>query len=149
MRSACIIAFLFILSACQEVVRPEKPEHLLSKEEMIDILVESYTGNSARSIDNRTLRDSGVQLDSILYQEFNTDSLTFAQSHVYYSSQLNDYIFIMTEVEKVLSDKKRLLDSVIQEEAKAQRDTLDKKREERRSVKDSTEVSGLIAPAKD
>lgn len=144
-----MIALFFVFGSCQEVVRPEKPEHLLSKEEMIDILVESYTGNSARSIDNRTLRDSGVQLDSILYHKFNTDSLTFARSHVYYSSQLNDYIYIMTEVEKALSDKKRILDSVIQEEAKVQRDTLDKKREERRAVKDSVEASGLIPPAKD
>ncbi len=149
MRIAGYIVILLLVGACQEVIRPEKPKNLLSKEKMIEILVESYTGNSARSIDNRKLRDAGVQLDSILYKKFDVDSLTFAESHVYYSSQLNDYIYIISEVEKVLTAKKRILDSVIQEEAKAQRDTLDKKREERRTLKDSAQGVKLIEPAKD
>jgi Domain of unknown function (DUF4296) len=149
MRLGIFIVLFLSLGACQQVIRPEKPENLLSKQTMIDILVESYIGNSARSIDNRTLRDSGVHLDSILFKKYNTDSLTFAQSHVYYSSQLNDYIDIISEVEKTLNEKKRVLDSVIQEESKLQRDTLDKKREERRSLKDDAEAAKLIEPAKD
>jgi glycine cleavage system protein P-like pyridoxal-binding family len=149
MRTVFYIGLILILGACQEVIRPEKPENLLSKDKMVDILVESYIGNSARSIDNKTLRDSGVHLDSILFNKYTTDSLTFAQSHAYYSSQLNDYIDIMSKVENILNAKKKIIDSVIQEEAKVQRDTLDKKREERRALKDSTAATKLIEPAKD
>lgn len=149
MRTVFYIGLILILGACQEVIRPEKPENLLSKDKMVDILVESYIGNSARSIDNKTLRDSGVHLDSILFNKYTTDSLTFAQSHAYYSSQLNDYIDIMSKVENILNAKKKIIDSVIQEEAKVQRDTLDKKREERRALKDSTAATKLIEHAKD
>lgn len=149
MKIAIYIILLLLFGSCQEVIRPEKPKNLLSKEKMIDILVESYIGNSARSIDNKTLRDSGVHLDSILYHKFNTDSLTFAQSHVYYSSQLNDYIAIVSEVEKILNNRKRILDSVIQEEAKIQKDTLDQKRKDRRILKDTAKATQLIRPATD
>lgn len=149
MRTAVYLVFIVILGSCQKVVRPEKPEKLLPKDKMIAIMAESYTGNSARSIDNRTLRNSGVKLDSILYTKFDVDSITFAESNAYYASQLNEYIYIISEVEKVLSAKKKQVDSIIKEEANAERDSLGKKREDRKSLKDAVPDPKLIKPAKD
>lgn len=139
---------LGILCSCQNVVRPEKPEPLIPKEKMVQILVESYTGNAARSINIRVLRESGVQLDSILYEKFDIDSLNFAQSNAYYASEINEYVEILNEVEKELNARKSVLDSVIQEQAKLQKDSLERAREDRRQIKDSVSPIQLIEPAK-
>lgn len=148
MKPLLVIVITLVLFGCQEVIRPERPENLIPKEKMVQILAESYTGNAARSVRNRTLRDAGITLDSILYAEYDIDSITFAESNAYYASQLNDYIQIMTEVEAILSAKKKRLDSVLELEAQKQRDSLDKNRKGRKKQKD-TSGTGLIEPAKE
>lgn len=144
------IIVLFLLLGCQDVKRPEKPENLIPKEKMVQILAESYTGNAARSVRNRTLRDAGVALDSILYAEFDVDSLTFANSNTYYASQIDDYIDIISQVEQILNERKRKLDSVLKIEAEKQKDSLDAKRKKRKFQSDSVVPNqGLIDPVKD
>lgn len=147
MKPLFFLLVLLIFFGCQEVIRPEKPENLIPKEKMVQILAESYTGNAARSVRNRTLRDAGVALDSILYAKYDIDSLTFATSNVYYASQITDYIDIMTEVELILSARKKQVDSVIEKEAQQQKDSLDQMSKQRKNQKDS-KPSKLIAPVK-
>lgn len=134
---------------CQDVQRPERPENLLPKETMVQMLAESYAGNAARSIRNRTLRDAGVELDSILYAKYKVDSTTFAQSNTYYASQVNDYIEIMTQVERIIKKRRDRLDSIIEIEAQTQRDSLNQKQVGSKQAVDTTESPQLIEPAKD
>lgn len=106
---------LLILTGCQDVKYPEKPENLLSKEKMVQMLADAYIGNSSRSksYNNRILRTNGVHLDSILYKKHQVDSLTFVKSNAYYASNLVIYTEIMTEVEKLLLTKKVSVDSIL------------------------------------
>jgi len=110
-----IIVLLLILAGCQDVKYPEKPENLLSKEKMVQMLADAYIGNSSRSksYNNRILRTNGVHLDSILYKKHQVDSLTFVKSNAYYASNLVIYTEIMTEVEKLLLTKKVSVDSIL------------------------------------
>ncbi len=146
MRFFWVIPLTLVVLACQDVIRPEKPEDLIPKDKMVQILAESYTGNAARSVRNRALRDAGVVLDSILYEKYDIDSLRFANSNAYYASQINDYIEIMTEVERILTARKKKLDSVIELDAKKTKDSLDQNRKQRQEKKD-TITPGLIEPA--
>jgi len=106
---------LLILAGCQDVKYPEKPENLLSKEKMVQMLADAYIGNASRSksYNNRILRTNGVHLDSILYKKHQVDSLTFVKSNAYYASNLVIYTEIMTEVEKLLLTKKVSIDSIL------------------------------------
>ncbi|MCZ6595219.1 MAG: DUF4296 domain-containing protein [Bacteroidetes bacterium] len=110
-----IIVLLLILAGCQDVKYPEKPENLLSKEKMVQMLADAYIGNASRSksYNNRILRTNGVHLDSILYKKHQVDSLTFVKSNAYYASNLVIYTEIMTEVEKLLLTKKVSIDSIL------------------------------------
>lgn len=110
-----IIVLLLILAGCQNVKYPEKPENLLSKEKMVQMLADAYIGNASRSksYNNRILRTNGVHLDSILYKKHQVDSLTFVKSNAYYASNLVIYTEIMTEVEKLLLTKKVSVDSIL------------------------------------
>ncbi|MEZ4779782.1 MAG: DUF4296 domain-containing protein [Flavobacteriaceae bacterium] len=143
------LAYLFFgifLLGCQDVKRPVKPENLIPKDKMVSILVESYTGNAARSINYKTLRDEIVDLDSLIYKKFDIDSLQFVQSNAYYASQLNEYIAILKAVEERLMVQKAEIDTLIIKEAKIVKDSLDTLREQRKKGKDSL-VEFQIPPA--
>lgn len=110
-----------VVLGCQEVVRPETPEKLIPESKMVDILVEAYIGNAARSNNNRVLRLGGVQLDSILYAKYDIDSLQFAQNTAYYASQIDPYLDILEAVETELSGMKKSLDSMALIDAQQQK----------------------------
>ncbi|WP_157809551.1 DUF4296 domain-containing protein [Ulvibacter sp. MAR_2010_11] len=103
---------LFLLGACQDVKRPEKPDDLIPKEKMVDIFTDAYMMNAARSINLKVLNDNGIKLDSVLYTKYGIDSLQFARSDAYYTSNLNGYIAIFDEVEARLTLLKSEKDSL-------------------------------------
>lgn len=107
--------------SCQEVVRPQVPEQIIPESQMVEILVEAYIGNAARSNNNRVLRMGGVQLDSILYQKYGIDSLQFAQNTAYYAAQIDPYMRILQGVEKELTLVKKSLDSIALIDAEQQK----------------------------
>ena len=109
------------LFACQDVVRPDIPEEIIPEAKMVDVLVEAYIGNAARSNNNRVLRMGGVQLDSILYAKYEIDSLQFAQNTAYYASQIDPYMRILEQAETKLSGVKKSLDSIALIDAEQQK----------------------------
>ena len=96
---------LFVM-ACQDVKRPQIPANLITQDAMVLVLVDAYTINAARSIDNRIIVHNGVLLDSILYSKHGIDSLQFAQSNAYYASDLEAYKNIFLKVEAQLQLEK-------------------------------------------
>ncbi|GAB5398756.1 MAG: hypothetical protein Aureis2KO_03410 [Aureisphaera sp.] len=112
MKRAFFIVGLLTMVSCQDVKKPEPPDNLISKDKMVEILSDAYIGNAAKSINNRMLRTKGVYLDSVLYKKFGIDSLQFAQSNAYYTTDLNTYADILTKVEEALVVKKVLADSL-------------------------------------
>jgi hypothetical protein len=118
---ALLIFLALGVFACQDVVRPDIPEQIIPEAKMVDVLVEAYIGNAARSNNNRVLRMGGVQLDSILYAKYEIDSLQFAQNTAYYASQIDPYMRILEQVETKLSGVKKSLDSIALIDAEQQK----------------------------
>lgn len=108
-----IITFLLIL-ACQDIKRPEKPDNLIGKDKMVEILTDAYLSNAARSVDNKSLRRKGVRLDSLIYTKHNIDSIQFANSNSYYTSNIKTYNEIFLKVEERLLAMKVMTDSVME-----------------------------------
>lgn len=98
------ILIMLILLGCQDIKTPEKPVNLIPKDKMVDILVDTYLSNSARSIDNRIIIDKGVKLDSFIYTKYAIDSIQFAKSNAYYSVNLDEYATLFKKVEQRLVD---------------------------------------------
>ena len=78
------LLMVFIYS-CQDVKMPERPENLISEDKIVKIYTDAYINNAAKNVNNKLLMESGVKLDSILYEKYNIDSLQFAKSNAYYS----------------------------------------------------------------
>lgn len=115
-----IVIIVLVLVGCQDIDRPQPPENLLPKQKVVEVLADAYTGNAIRSksVNNRILRNKGVQLDSILYAKHQVDSLSFAQSNAYYATDLDVYTEMMTQVEKILVKKKNELEKMISTDPK-------------------------------
>lgn len=109
-------ALIFILAlsflGCQDVEQPEKPKNLISKEKMVDLLTEAYLANAARSVDNQSIIDKGIKLDSLIYKNFEVDSLQFAKSNAYYAADVNAYMEIFQKVEARLTSMQKKTDSI-------------------------------------
>ena len=105
------VAFLIVIG-CQDVKRPEMPTNLISKDIMAEIFTEAYLMNAARSIDNRTIVGKGIILDSILYTKYKVDSLQFAKSNAFYSSDLETYKMLLLQVQENLTIEKAKRDTL-------------------------------------
>ncbi len=117
-----IIMLLLITTvflACQDVKKPIRPKNLIPKEKMATILVDIYISNAARSVNNKILINKGIKLDSIIYEKYSIDSLQFVESNAFYSSDLNTYNGIISEVEKhliLLNEEKDSIYKLIRKE---------------------------------
>ena len=112
MRNLFFFLLFCTLLGCQDVKFPEKPENLITEDQMVDVLTEVYLINSARSIDNKTIIQSKIQLDSFVFKKFKIDSLQFALSNAYYTSNLNTYNRLFKKVDERLLFLKNRADSI-------------------------------------
>jgi len=103
--------------SCYSFQKPEKPEHLISKKEMVNIIIDLRLLASANGSNQKVLQDKGVYSEEYVFKKYNIDSLTFALSNNYYAYYVEDYDEIYTMVRDSLELLKKNLDQlVIQEE---------------------------------
>ncbi|MDC8002219.1 DUF4296 domain-containing protein [Aequorivita todarodis] len=126
-----IVFIIFVLGflGCQDVNQPEKPKNLIAKDKMIDILMETYLDNAARSVDNRAITSKGIKMDSMVYKKFGIDSLQFAKSNAFYAADVNTYMEIIREVETRLTAMQQKMDSIWEKEW-VRKDSIKRKFEE-------------------
>ncbi|NMH87035.1 DUF4296 domain-containing protein [Flavivirga algicola] len=117
-----IVAFL----ACHDIEKPKKPDNLISKEKMVDILIDAKIIASASSANRKIMEEHGVKLNSYVYTKHQIDSLQFALSNDYYAFHVKDYEEIY---EKVKDSLGKLIVKVKEEEEK-ERIEKEKRRED-------------------
>lgn len=110
------ILFSIFLFGCQNINAPEKPDNLIPKDKMVDIMEQAYLTNAARGIENKAIIEKGIYLDSLIYYKNGIDSLQFARSNAYYASNLNIYSEIFRDLEKRLDRSQKELDSLLYSE---------------------------------
>ena len=110
------LGILLVLIGCQDVKYPQAPENLIPEEQMMDIMADAYSGHAARSVNNRVLRSNQVALDSSLYKKYGIDSLQFARSNAFYTTDLDRYESLLKGVEERLMVRKKEIDSSMNKE---------------------------------
>lgn len=105
MRHSFYIFFLIATCiSCNSNTILKKPENLISKDKMVDILTDSYIGKNAKKNVNIN-GERNVNYNSLIFKNHNTDSLTFNRSLKYYTSDIKQYQDILTQVESKLKNK--------------------------------------------
>ena len=80
-----ILCIGFDVLAVIQDLRPEKPENLISKDKMAEILYDMFIINSAKGVNRKILRNNGIDPEAYILSKYEIDSIHFAQSNAYYA----------------------------------------------------------------
>ncbi|MEM9143439.1 MAG: DUF4296 domain-containing protein [Bacteroidota bacterium] len=100
------IGILVLLISCGEQLL-EKPEGLIPREKMVEILTDMAIVNAAKSTDISALKAKNIDPTAYVFTKHGIDSMAFAESDVYYASLPAAYEAIYTEVEARLEKEKK------------------------------------------
>ena len=96
-----IITFLFLVAGCNEKVI-EKPDDLIAKDKMIDILIDMAIINAGKAIDPNVMEENQVEPMRYIYAKYEIDSAQFVRSDLYYAAIPLEYEAIYEAVEERL-----------------------------------------------
>lgn len=99
------IVALSVLSCKKDVA--EKPEHLISENEMTDILYDMSLLQAMKSYNTVTLSEKGIDSRTYIYKKYKIDSLTLAKNHEYYAADLEKYDEITKKVTSRINELKK------------------------------------------
>ena len=100
MRSFLLLLVLFFsLAACQDVKRMEKPDNLIPKEKMVDVLIELALIKGAKTTNRSMFLQLDIGQGKYVWDRFDIDSLQFAESSNYYAENYDQYLEIYLEVQ--------------------------------------------------
>ena len=103
------ILLLSILVSCGEEV-VEKPENLIAKDQMTEIIYDLAILNAARKTNPRYLEELDIESMPFIYEKYGVDSTQFARSDLYYASVPEEYESIYKIVEARLEAEKSEFD---------------------------------------
>ncbi len=107
-----LFLLLLLMSGCQDVRNTPKPDDLIPKEKMVDVLTEIALLHGARSYNANLLEEKGVDPGRYIYKKFSIDSLQFARSNDYYSEHVKEYQDIYSQVKERLQALRVEYDSI-------------------------------------
>ena len=105
MKNLFVLLLVILLTSCGEKLL-EKPEDLIPKDKMINILKDLTILNSARNLSVTVLHDYKVEPTTFVFSKYGVDSLQFVTSDRYYASLPNEYEAMYEEIEKQLDEEK-------------------------------------------
>ena len=91
----------------------EKPDNLITKEDMIDILFDLAIMNAAKNTDITILRDNDIDPTEYVFAKHKIDSVQFVESDRYYASIPSEYEAIYLSVESTLEKEQKILEDAM------------------------------------
>lgn len=98
--SAIIILLLVVFSCEKELI--EKPEDLIPKDKMTDILYDISLLYASKGVNTGQIDFSKITLDDFVYKQYGVDSTQVANSTIYYSSKPEEYLKMYETIQKRL-----------------------------------------------
>ena len=91
---------LFLINCTSNTII-KKPDNLIPKEKMVDLLSDMLLASGGQHIKNTQLQRD-VNYFSIVFEKYNIDSTEFKESNFYYTSRIDDYEDILNQVSERL-----------------------------------------------
>ena len=115
-----LILFVFI-GACSNSGKSKKPKNLLTKDQMVNILLDVSFINSAKGLNKSILKNNGVVPEEYIYKKHQIDSLQFVSSNQYYSYHLKEYQEIIDKVNDSLKTLQDTYDVLVRKDSDSER----------------------------
>lgn len=122
------LSVILTITACNNFSGPKKPKNLISKEKMVNILIDARLLGSANNINKNIMQKHGIEVSSYVFEKYGIDSLQFALSNEYYAYHIKDYEEIYDKVIDSLEELKVVFKDLELKEKK------DKEKEEKDSI---------------
>lgn len=123
LKSIWVCMVLLSIVSCKDKTI-EKPDNLISKKQMTDILLDIALLNAARGATTDMMEKNGIVPEEYIYQKYDIDSLQFAESNTYYASKPANYAAMYKEVQTRLKGMKEEFDEA--REAQRKSDSIQK-----------------------
>ncbi len=107
MRHIFYITVFIIFFSCESKTKFKEPEDLISREQMIDLLIDLHIGVAAKNVKNKNL-ERDINYMVFVFEKYKIDSIRFQKSNIYYMSNIEEYEEMFEEVEaklKILHDQ--------------------------------------------
>ncbi|MEZ4797218.1 MAG: DUF4296 domain-containing protein [Flavobacteriaceae bacterium] len=144
-----ILIILLIVSCAGESKKSiKKPDNLITKDKMVDIIYDMSLVSAAKGINRKLVEQEGVHPEKYIYEKYGIDSLQFAKSNEYYTFNLDTYEEIYKRVKAKLEKDKKHYTDLAQIEDK-ERDSINKERKKNRdSISESQNLIKNSLPIK-
>ena len=114
MKNTLTVILLFLLSISCNSNAVKKPENLIEREKMVDIIFDLSILEAAKSQKPIVLEQYQIQSNAYVYKKYQIDSLQFANSVKYYATDLENYHSIYDSVNKRIERKLATLSQAIE-----------------------------------
>ncbi len=104
MEKLIYLLLIIVFLSCQSRTNYEKPKDLIEKDQMIKLLIDMHIVNGVTGISKKDGSKANDYM-TVLYEKYQIDSTQFAQSNLYYISNISEYEKMFKEVEKILEDQ--------------------------------------------
>lgn len=114
------ILVLLLVFSCQRnaTEKPKKPDNLISKEKMANIIYDMSLINVAKGVNKKLLEENGLNPEAYIYNKYNIDSIQFKESNNYYTYYLKEYDDIYNKAKAKLTKEKAIYNELIETEKK-------------------------------
>lgn len=109
MRILFFLVFYSMLLSCTEKII-EKPEDLISKDKMVNIVYDLAIMTAAKNISPAVLEDYHIETMNYLFTKYKIDSVQFVRSDLYYASIPTEYLAIYKKVDSRLEKEQKKLE---------------------------------------
>lgn len=108
--------------------RAEKPEHLLTEEEIVNIMYDLSLLQAMSSAAQVEMDSAKIDPSKYIFKKYKIDSLTLAQNEKYYANDMEKYQKLHIKVSDKLAAQKAPLDSLAKKQGSAKKINFTKKR---------------------
>lgn len=145
-RLTVLFSMCAMFTFCTSNTILKKPDNLLSKDKMADVLTDVLLADGGENIKNLNNKRK-VNYFPIVYQKHQIDSLQFEESTAFYISRIDDYNDILKVVNKRLNSKKdelkalkKIEDSIKRAKRELKRNRLQPKKQDTLQSKANEEI---------
>lgn len=140
-RYIIFLSVFFIGCTSNTIIK--KPDHLIPKNQMVDLLTDLFIASGAENIKNNDLQRN-VNYYPLVFEKYGIDSTRFKESNYYYTSRIDDHEEILKKVDERLKALKKELDDKIQLQDSLKRDSLKNLRENfKKAPKKSPKIDSI------
>ena len=108
------ILISLIFSCKEEFVK--KPENLIEKEIMVDVMYDLALLEAIKYQSPNALQSHKINPDEYIYKKYKIDNTQFVQSNMYYASDYKEYKKMYDQINSRLEKNKSLLEEAIKNE---------------------------------